>query len=344
MNILEIQNLYFKYKNNSILEDINLSLGQGEILCILGPSGCGKSTLLQCISGFENLDQGKISYNGEIVSSTELNKVPEKRKMALVFQDYALFPHMTVEKNILFALRKESKENQVINLERVLRLVGLSSKNQSYPHELSGGEQQRVAIARALATGSNLILFDEPFSNLDPRLRKKLRIELREILKNSGVSAIFITHDQNEAYDIADRIAVLGNKKIEQTGDPRELYQNPSNTFVASFLGSQNLIEAEYNDQSSSYECSLFQINSPKLKTKAYFYLPSDAIRTEVCDLKGHHFKVISKQFRGDHYHLQLESNGTKVNLSRSTTTFNEINENQVCLYFDVDKVRIITN
>ena len=344
MSILEIQNLHFKYKNESILEDINLSLEEGEILCILGPSGCGKTTLLQCISGFEDLEKGTITYNSEIVSSSSINKSPEKRNMALVFQDYALFPHMSVEKNILFALRKETKEIQSITLERVLNLVGLDSKHKSFPHELSGGEQQRVAIARAIATGSNLILFDEPFSNLDPALRKKLRIELREILKASGVSAIFITHDQNEAYDIADRIALLGNKKIEQVGGPRELYQNPSNAFVAQFLGSQNLIEASYNEATKSYECFLFNIQSKKLESKAFFYLPSDAITTEVCDLKGHHFKLVSKQFRGDHYHLQLECNGIKINISRSTTTFNEINENQVCLYIDLDKVRLITN
>lgn len=344
MSILEINNLHFKYNKDSILEDINLSLNEGEILCILGPSGCGKSTLLQCISGFENIDQGSITYNSEVVSSNTINKSPETRKMALVFQDYALFPHMNVEKNIQFALRNKNKKEQLETLVNVSKLVGLNNKLKSFPHELSGGEQQRVAIARAIATGSNLILFDEPFSNLDQTLRKKLRLELRQILKDSKVSAIFITHDQNEAYDIADRIAVLGNKKIEQIGEPRDLYQNPSNTFVATFLGSQNLIKAQYNEEIGSYECPLFTIKTKKIASNANFYLPSDSITTQACDLKGNQFKVISKQFRGDHYHLQLECNQIRINLSRSTTDFNQINESEICLYFDLEKIRVIAD
>jgi ABC-type Fe3+/spermidine/putrescine transport system ATPase subunit len=345
MNILEVKNLNFSYEDTPILSDINFSLKKSEILCILGPSGCGKTTLLQCLSGFEAIEEGEIIYNSKVVSSKNDLVSPEKRKMGLVFQDYALFPHMNVKENILFALRKESKEVKEETLSRVLELVGLKNKCKSYPHELSGGEQQRVAIARSLATGSELILFDEPFSNLDPGLRKKLRIELREILKRTGVSAIFITHDQNEAYDIADRIAVLGNKKIEQIGEPYELYQNPNNTFVANFLGSQNLIKADYNQETQSYECPLFSIKSPEIKGSFedfYFYLPSDAIETEVCDLQGHQFKINSKQFRGDHYHLQVESKDIKINLSRPTRSLNLFNNGEVCLYFDLDKVTII--
>ena len=347
MSILEVKDLNFSYEGNKVLSDINFSLGQSEILCILGPSGCGKTTLLQCISGFEKISNGEIIYDGKVVSTISNTTPPEKRKMALVFQDYALFPHMNVKENILFALRKKDTNEKKKICSEVLDLVGLKSKTESFPHELSGGEQQRVAIARAIATGCDLILFDEPFSNLDLGLRKKLRMELRSILKKAKVSAIFITHDQNEAYDIADRIAILGNSKVEQIGTAFEIYQKPKNKFVANFLGSRNIIKAKYNKEEKAFECPLFskQIDIDlKQDDDIYFYIPSDAIRTDSCELNGHQFSIGSKQFRGDHYHLKLVSKNTEINMSLPTSSYELIKEDRICLYFDLSKIILITD
>ncbi len=234
-----------------VLDQVSLELRKGEILGLLGPSGCGKTTLLRLIAGFESLDLGTIELSGEEIATPERSVVPEKRNIGMVFQDYALFPHLTIAKNVAFGLQKTSRKRftseQIKALTREsINRVGLSGLELRYPHELSGGQQQRVALARALAPQPEMILLDEPLSNLDIQVRLRLRQEIRSILKNAGTSAIFVTHDQEEAMSMCDRIAVMNKGNLEQVGTPESIYQAPSSRFVADFVTQANFIEATF--------------------------------------------------------------------------------------------------
>lgn len=208
---VQIKNLQYKYKNASELtiKDFSLDIEQGEIISILGESGSGKSTILRLLAGLETPKSGMISINGNKIVDDRTFVSPEKRGVGMVFQDYALFPHMTVEKNIKFGLRKMSRQQKQERLEEMLSLVNLSEFKKRYPYELSGGQQQRVALARALAPAPSLLVFDEPFSNLDANLQIKIRDELRTILKQTGITSIFVTHDQADAKALADRIVYI---------------------------------------------------------------------------------------------------------------------------------------
>jgi len=342
MSFLKIENIVHKYDKEIILNGVDFSLDTGEILCILGPSGCGKTTLLHCISGFEDLLEGSIIFNEEVISKGNTTLSPEKRNMSLVFQDYALFPHMSVRKNIEFALKNKSNRLEKSLIKEVLSMVDLLDKIDNFPHELSGGEQQRVAIARSLASGNKLILLDEPFSNLDPNLRQGLRYELRKLLKKNAISAIFITHDQFEAFDMADRIAILNKGKIEQLDTPKELYQNPKNSFVANFLGSKNLIQTTYNNENAAYSCPLFSIETDELNQEnVFFYIPNNAIHLEESDLQSVNFNVISEHFRGDNIQLVLEYEDIKMSISRPSSSVHIIN-NRLKIFFNKKLIKVI--
>jgi iron(III) transport system ATP-binding protein len=234
-----------------VLDQISLELREGEILGLLGPSGCGKTTLLRLIAGFESLNLGTIELSGDVIATPDHSVVPEKRNIGMVFQDYALFPHLTIAQNVAFGLQKTSRKRfspvqiQALMQESIDR-VGLSGLESRYPHELSGGQQQRVALARALAPHPAMILLDEPLSNLDIQVRLRLRQEIRSILKNAGTSAIFVTHDQEEALSMCDRIAVMNRGHLEQVGTPESIYQMPSSRFVAEFVTQANFIEATF--------------------------------------------------------------------------------------------------
>ncbi|MDJ0744974.1 MAG: ABC transporter ATP-binding protein [Xenococcaceae cyanobacterium MO_167.B27] len=253
--ILQIKNITKKFtaQKFSAVNNVSLTLGQGELLGLLGPSGCGKTTLLRIVAGFEKVSQGEIILKESVVSNSFMTVPPEKRNTGMVFQDYALFPHLTVEKNITFGLKGKNFKgiNRLSNSEIkqktnfVLDLVGLSGLGKRYPHELSGGQQQRVALARALAPQPALILLDEPLSNLDVQVRHRLREEIRRILKAAGTSAIFVTHDREEALAISDKIAVMRKGQIEQIGTPEEIYTQPSSRFVAEFVTQANFIPAK---------------------------------------------------------------------------------------------------
>ncbi len=219
----------------------DLEVRSGEILCLLGPSGCGKTTLLRLVAGFEAPDEGSVDVGGRRVAGDGVWVQPERRRIGFVFQDFALFPHMSVLDNVAFGLpgpRGERRERAA----RVLSLVGLTVFERRYPHQLSGGQQQRVALARALATEPHLLLLDEPFSNLDAALRGATRDEVRAILKRTGTTAVMVTHDQEEALSVADRVAVMRAGQLEQIGTPEEVYLQPRTAFVASFLGRTNLL------------------------------------------------------------------------------------------------------
>jgi ABC-type Fe3+/spermidine/putrescine transport system ATPase subunit len=225
-----------------IVDALQLEVRAGELTCLLGPSGCGKTTTLRMIGGFIPPDAGRILIDGEDVSRL----APERRPTAMVFQNYALWPHMTVFKNVAFGLklRKLPKAELTERVENVLELVGLTHHVHSYPARISGGEQQRVALARALVLEPKVLLLDEPLSNLDAKLRVRVREDIREIQQRVGITTVFVTHDQDEALSISDRIAVMNGGKVEQYADPRALYREPATMFVAGFVGAMNVFEA----------------------------------------------------------------------------------------------------
>ena len=232
------------------VSDVGFELHQGELLGLLGPSGCGKTTLLRIMAGFERPQSGEITLSGQRVCESRVWVPPEKRQVGVVFQDYALFPHLSVFENVTFGLKQLCRKGklprkQIYELaSESIRLVGLLGMEKRYPHELSGGQQQRVALARALAPRPPLILMDEPFSNLDVQVRLRLRQEVRDILKNVGASGIFVTHDQEEALAIADKVAVMHQGKLVQLDAPEDIYQKPASRFVAEFVTQANFVPA----------------------------------------------------------------------------------------------------
>lgn len=219
------------------LHSVTLDVEPGEFLVLLGPSGSGKTTLLRCLAGIERPTAGEISLNGNVVVGDRSFVSPEKRSLAMVFQDYALWPHLTVSNNVGYPLSRETKETRAQRVSDLLERVGIAYLASRFPNELSGGEQQRVALARALAADVGLILFDEPLSNLDADRRELLRIEIATLTRDAGATAVYITHDQAEAFALADRIGVLNHGKLVQIGAPESIYRNPTNAFVTRFTG-----------------------------------------------------------------------------------------------------------
>jgi iron(III) transport system ATP-binding protein len=224
------------------VDSVSLRVEPGEIVTVVGPSGCGKTTMLRLIAGFERADAGRITISGEVVDDGRRIVPPERRRVGFVFQDYALFPHLTVGANVAFGLRGFDAGSRARRVETVLRLCALEGLDRRYPHELSGGQQQRTALARALAPGNGVVLLDEPLSNLDAALRRSVRGQLREMLKQAGVTALIVTHEQEEALEIADRVLVLQSGRLEQIGTPEEVYVTPASPFVARFIGESNVV------------------------------------------------------------------------------------------------------
>jgi iron(III) transport system ATP-binding protein len=231
------------------IEDTSLTVEAGEFLVLLGPSGCGKTTLLRSVAGLELPDRGRIEIFGRTVSAPEqgIHVKPEGRALSMIFQSYALWPHMTVFRNVAYPLAsrrgaRPSRAEVAVQVRRVLDMVGIGALADRYPHQMSGGQQQRVALARALVGGSRLVLFDEPLSNVDAKVREQLRLEMRSMQLELGFAAIYVTHDQGEAMQLADRIAVIDSGRVLQIGPPRELYEHPRSRFVANFIGTSNEI------------------------------------------------------------------------------------------------------
>lgn len=236
------QHLIKEFDQLRVVDDLSVAVAPGQILALLGPSGCGKTTTLRLIAGLETLDEGEISIAGRLVNGRRTHVPTEKRRVGMVFQDYAIFPHLSVQQNVTFGLQNLSKQAAWDRAQEMLRFVGLAGFGDRMPHALSGGQQQRVALARALAPAPAVLLMDEPFSNLDASLRVEMRDEVRQLLLKAGITAVFVTHDQEEALFMGDQVAVMNGGRIEQLGTPEEIFHQPQTRFVAEFIGQTDFL------------------------------------------------------------------------------------------------------
>jgi len=295
---LEVNNITVGFGDAIILADLNLALEAGEIGCLLGSSGCGKTTALRAIAGFEPLTKGHILVGSREISRHGWTLPPQKRRVGMVFQDYALFPHLTAAQNIGFGLRI-SRAQKRQRVKEMLDLVGLESVAHHFPHQLSGGQQQRVAVARALAPDPAVLLMDEPFSNLDVELRERLSLEVRGILKAAGTTALIVTHDQHEAFAIADRIGLMSGGRIEQWDTPYNLYHRPVSRMAARFIGQGVLVSGVVTENHHiriPMGC-LPSLSPLPAETKVDVLLrPDDVVHDDDSPLKA---QVMSKTFRG---------------------------------------------
>ena len=260
--LLSIRNITKRFAHNlpPVVEDLCFEVYAGEIFALLGPSGCGKTTTLRLIAGFERADAGEICVDGRCFEGGKTHLPPEARGIGIVFQEYALFPHLNVSQNVAFGLKKLPSKLRDERVMTALEMVSMTAFKDRKPHELSGGQQQRVALARSIAPSPKLILLDEPFSNLDAGMRHSTREEIRDLLKEAGMSAVFVTHDQEEALCFADRLAVMQDGHIEQIGTPETVYHRPQTPFVADFLGATNLINGEAEGNCAETPLGRFQI------------------------------------------------------------------------------------
>ncbi|PWH20179.1 MAG: iron ABC transporter ATP-binding protein [Anaerolineae bacterium] len=317
MEALVLQNVSKALENQQILHNISFKVELGEIVALLGPSGCGKSTTLAVIAGLLDADQGEIFWKGQSLRGIP----PHQRNFGLMFQDLALFPHLNVFENIAFGLRMRKLSSAQIQqrVQEMLVLVNLQGFERRDVANLSGGEMQRVALARALAPQPQLLMLDEPLASLDRTLRDRLALELRHILRQMNQTAIYVTHDQEEAFTVADRIILMKEGKIEQTGTPHEIYQKPVSPFVAQFLGMKNLVEAEilYENGQSWLSLPWGKISHPSQKAGKGLALirPTGAVvdGKEGLQLKG---KLVQKVFRGDHCLLEVQCGAELLSFS----------------------------
>jgi iron(III) transport system ATP-binding protein len=316
--LLAISGLRHAYGSNEVIKGLSLTLNKGTIGCLLGASGCGKTTVLRCIAGFDPVQAGEISLNGQIVSRRGELLPTEARHVGMVFQDYALFPHLTVAENIAFGVRDGDRAARARRVDEVLEIVRLGGLRDKYPDELSGGQQQRIALARALAPRPDLLLLDEPFSNLDVEFRAQLSVEVREILKHQNTTAILVTHDQNEAFSLADEIGIMRDGTIEQWDTPYRLYHEPASRYVADFVGQGMFLPGMVlADAHIRLELGVFQGNTidlPQGTEVDVLLRPDDILHDDASPLQA---QVLHKAFRGAQflYTLQLPAGGRVLSL-----------------------------
>lgn len=314
-NQLELRQVCVTYGDFEAVCDVSLSLVRGQIGCLLGPSGCGKTTLLRAIAGFEPVSRGEIALQGRVISAPGFTLPPERRRVGMVFQDFALFPHLDVRRNIGFGLGDLSRGMRNRRVAELLDLVGLSGMAKAFPHQLSGGQQQRVALARALAPNPDILLLDEPFSSLDTELREQLAREVRELLQRNGVTAILVTHDQHEAFAMADQVTLLKNGRVAQSDTPYNLYHNPASEFVAGFMGRGALIRVTVDAQGELGN------GLGRLDRAHPHWQPGETLKLlirpddiEYAPDSATRLPVVDRQFRGAQYLYRLElADGQRV-------------------------------
>ncbi|NOJ16018.1 ABC transporter ATP-binding protein [Vibrio jasicida] len=312
---LSIKNLTCQYDDQTVLESLSLEVEQGQIVCLLGASGCGKTTLLKAIAGLLPLSSGQMSLNCLTIDDGKNWLPPEQRNIGMIFQDYALFPHLTVAENIAFGLKNESAQQKLMKVEEMLGLVHLKGYGERYPHQLSGGQQQRVAIARSLAYKPDLLLLDEPFSNIDTQVRHELIREIRKIFKEQGVTAIFVTHSREEAFAFADKMAVMNHGVIEQYGTASELYYQPSSKFVADFLGGGSyLVAKRISDNEYQTHLGVVEANAQQeiqVDDECALLLRPQHVQITVDEESA--IKVLEQHFMGDHCRYVIDVNGDRL-------------------------------
>ncbi len=355
MSVIELSHVSKKFGDVEILKDFSDKFLDGEFITLLGPSGCGKTTMLRMIAGFEKPSTGEISIDGTVVSGNGVFVPPEKRGIGMVFQSYAVWPHMNVFDNVAYPLKIQRRPKQEIQekVEQVLKIVHMSQYTKRMPSELSGGQQQRVALGRALVAEPKVLLLDEPLSNLDAKLREEMRFEIKDIAKNLGINVVYVTHDQSEAMTMSDRVIVINSGIVQQTGGPAEIYSNPVNPFVADFVGRINFIKGTAEDGQI-----LIDGASDKL-----FYDGSERGRVEVAirpenihivPLEGAKLSgtVVSEYYLGDGNDCRIKFGDSQLRVITDAATFGNLLGKDIGMEFSSfmvfpenaeDELRILT-
>ena len=347
MNLIKISNLNHNIRKKRILKNINLESDEGGITCLLGPSGCGKTTLLKLISGLEKVQEGEIQLKNEIISSKNKHKKTEKRNIGFLFQEYALFPHLTVEENLNFALKEEKEQEKVII--DILKIVKLSESKGKYPHELSGGEQQRTALARSIIAQPDLLLLDEPFSSLDLNLKEEIRDDTLHLLQRFNISAIVVTHDPFEAMFMSNKIYIMDNEgSIVQSGEPKDLYTKPINPYVAEFFGETNMFRGIVKNSKVRTPIGSIEASNIDENEEVEIHIRPQAIKlkedqTPVNGIKGTvmaskligsfslvHLSVLDHNNNVVHVHSQMPANFLP---KEATAVEIKIDENQIFVF-----------
>lgn len=312
LSYLSVNGVTAGYNGIAVVSDASLTIGNGQIACLLGPSGCGKSTLLRAIAGFEPVMAGSITMDKQVLSSTQQHVAPESRRIGMVFQDLALFPHLTIEDNIAFGLQHYTDAEKTARVAELLALVGLEGMEARYPHALSGGQQQRIALARAIAPKPKLLLLDEPFSGLDASMREKLVPDVRAILLQEEVSALLVTHDQNEAFAMADKVSVINEGRIVQSDTAYSIYHSPNSRFVANFVGEGEFLHGIIQDDNGvESPLGLLKMTAPHSyavgQAVDILVRPDDLLHDDDSQVTA---EIVSKKFRGSHflYRVKLPS------------------------------------
>ena len=345
---IKIENAQKRYGDNIIIENLSLDIKQGEFFTLLGPSGCGKTTLLRMIAGFNSIENGNFYFNEKRINDLD----PAKRNIGMVFQNYAIFPHLTVEQNVEFGLknRKVSKEEMKVETDKFLKLMQIDEYRDRMPERLSGGQQQRVALARALVIKPDVLLMDEPLSNLDAKLRVEMRTAIKEIQNSIGITTVYVTHDQEEAMAVSDRIAVMKDGEIQHLGQPKDIYQRPANLFVATFIGKTNVLNGNLNGSilkvAGKYDVTLNNIKDKNIKGNVVISIrPEEFVIDENQIKDGIKAFIDSSVFLGlnTHYFAHLES-GEKIEIVQESKIDSIIPKGtEVYLKIKQDKINVFT-
>lgn len=343
MSEIRIKDAVKKYGDNTIIKDLSLDIKDGELFTLLGPSGCGKTTLLRMIAGFNSIEGGSFYFNDKLINDMD----PSKRNIGMVFQNYAIFPHLTVRQNVEFGLknRKADKETLKIETDKFLNAMQIMEYQDRMPERLSGGQQQRVALARALVIKPDVLLMDEPLSNLDAKLRLEMRVVIRNIQREVGITTVYVTHDQEEAMAISDRIAVMKDGVIQHVGTPKNIYHRPANVFVATFIGRTNLIKAELKSGivhfSNGYTIALDRLKDVEDQTVQVSIRPEEFILSHEAQESGFKAVVNDSVYLGlnTQYFIKLET-GDEAQIVRESTMEDDYEAGSE-MYLSVNKEKI---